>query len=350
MKFSSFPRVRLSALPTPLQFLPNLTKALGGPKIWVKRDDLTGLAFGGNKARKLDYIIGDALEKDADVIVTGAGFQSNWCTQTVAAAKKAGLDIYLVKSAPSEDFDTEDWDGNHLLHHLMGAHVKTVHPDKFMETIETILEKLKSEGRKPYYAPVGGSEPIGAGGYFNAVLELTYQANEEGVHFDYLVHATGSGGTQAGLVMGVKAFNTGMKVVGAAVGWGEIIEMKAKVRGIVEESKERYDLDFTLDDDDLIIYNQYAGDGYGIMSDAKLGAVKLLAETEGIMIDPVYTATAMACLIDLVKKGEFKESDNVVFLHTGGAVALFPYKEPLKAHIEGKPLPWKIPNWSPQSE
>ena len=348
MKFSSFPRARLAALPTPLQYLPNLTKELGGPKIWVKRDDLTGLAFGGNKARKLDYIIGDALAQGADVIVTGAGFQSNWCTQTAAAAKKAGLDVYLVKRAPSEDFDTEDWDGNHLLHHLVGAHVKTVHPDKFNETMEVTMENLKAEGRKPYYTPVGGSEPIGAGGYFNAVLELTYQANQEGVHFDYLVHASGSGGTQAGLVMGAKAFNTGMKVVGAAVGWDEPSEMKAKVKGIVEESKKRYDLDFTLTDDDLIVYNQYAGDGYGVMSDAKLEAVKLMAQTEGIMIDPVYTATSMACLIDLARKGDFRKTDNVVFLHTGGAVALFPYKEPLRSYLEGKPLPWKTPEWNPR--
>ena len=350
MKFSSFPRARLAVLPTPLQYLPNLTKALGGPKIWIKRDDLTGLAFGGNKARKLEYIMGDALEKGADVIVTGAGFQSNWCTQTVAAAKKVGLDIYLVKSAPSEDFDTEDWDGNHLLHHLMGAHVKTVHPDKFMETIESTMEELKAEGRKPYYTPVGGSDALGAGGYFNAVLELTYQANNEGVHFDYLVHSTGSGGTQAGLIMGAKAFNTGMKIVGAACGYGDVSAMKDKVRGIVEEAKKQYDLDFTLNDDDLIIHTQYAGEGYGIMSVAKLEAVKLLAETEGIMIDPVYTSVAMACIIDQVKQGNFKKTDNVVFLHTGGAVALFPYKEPLKAQIEGKPLPWKVPSWSPQSE
>ena len=153
----------------------------------------------------------------------------------------------------------------------------------------------------------------------------------------------------AGLVMGAKAFNTGMKIVGAACGYGDVSVMKDKVRGIVEEAKERYDLDFTLSDDDLIVYNQYAGDGYGIMSEAKLEAVKLLAETEGIMIDPVYTSVAMACIIDQVKQGNFKKTDNVVFLHTGGAVALFPYKEPLRAHIQGKPLPWKVPGWSPQS-
>ncbi len=350
MKFSSFPRARLAALPTPLQYLPNLTKTLGGPKIWIKRDDLTGLAFGGNKARKLDYIIGDALEQGADTIVTGAGFQSNWCTQTVAAAKKAGLDIYLVKSAPREDFDTEDWDGNHLLHHLMGAHVKTVHPDKFMETIEATMEQLKKEGKKPYYTPVGGSDSIGAGGYFNAVLELNYQANNEGIHFDYLVHTTGSGGTQAGLVMGAKAFNTGMKIVGAACGYGEVSAMKDKVKGIVEAAKERYDLDFTLNDEDIIIHTQYAGDGYGIMDETKLEAVKVLAETEGIMIDPVYTSVALACLIDQIKQGTITKDDNVCLLHTGGAVALFPYKEPLRAHLEGKPYPWKVPSWSPQAE
>ena len=346
MKFSSFPRARLAALPTPLQYLPNLTKALGGPKIWIKRDDLTGLAFGGNKARKLEYIIGDALEKGADVIVTGAGFQSNWCTQTVAAAKKAGLDVYLVKRGPTEDFDTEDWDGNHLLHHLMGAHIKIVPRSKFDETLESTMEQLRAEGRKPYFTPVGGSEPIGAGGYFNAMLELTSQANEEGIHFDYLVHATGSGGTHAGLVMGAKAFNTGTKILAAATGWGESAKLGAKVRTIVEESKKRYDLDFTLDDEDIVVYGEYAGEGYGIMDERKLGAVQLIAQTEGIMIDPVYTGTALACLIDLAKKGKFKKTDNVVFLHTGGAVALFPYKETVRAQLEDKPLPWKTPKWS----
>lgn len=350
MKFSEFPRAHIATLPTPIQFLSNLTEKLVGPGIWVKRDDLTGIAFGGNKARKLEYIMGDAIDKKADVIVTGAGFQSNWCTQTVAAAKKLGLEIYLVKLAPQEDFDTQDWDGNHLLHHLMGAHVKTVRPEKFMETMEATVEQLKSEGRNPYYTPVGGSNPIGASAYMNAVLELTYQANKEGVHFDSLIHATGSGGTQAGLVMGVKAFNTGTKVIGAAVGWTEKHEQIEKVRKIVEESKKKYGLDFNLRDEDLIVYNEYVGGGYGFMSEGKLEAVKMLAETEGLMIDPVYTATAMACLIDLVRKGKWKNTDNILFLHTGGAVALFPYKDPIKAYVKGESLPWTKPEWSPASE
>jgi len=350
MKFSEFPRANIAALPTPIQFLSNLTKKLGGPKIWVKRDDLTGVAFGGNKARKLEYIMGDALEKKADVIVTGAGFQSNWCTQTVAAAKKLGMDIYLVKKAPHEDFDTKDWDGNHLLHHMMGAHVKTVPDEKFMETMESTVEQLKKEGRNPYFTPVGGSDPIGASAYMNAVLELSYQANKEGIHFDSLIHATGSGGTQAGLVMGAKAFNTGIKIIGAAVGWTEKEAQIEKVRAIVEESKKKYSLDFQLNDEDLIVYNEYVGGGYGFMSDAKLEAVKMLAETEGLLIDPVYTATAMACLIDMVRKGKFKKTDNILFLHTGGAVALFPYKDPIKAYLQGKSLPWTIPEWSPAAE
>ncbi len=350
MKFSEFPRAHIATLPTPLQFLPRLTAKLGGPKIWVKRDDLTGVAFGGNKARKLEYIMGDALEKKADVIVTGAGFQSNWCTQTVAAAKKLGLDIYLVKKAPNEDFDTKDWDGNHLLHHLMGAHVKTVPDEKFNDALKATVEQLKKEGRNPYYTPVGGSDPTGASAYMNAVLELTYQANEEGIHFDSLIHATGSGGTQAGLVMGAKAFNTGIKIIGAAVGWTEKEAQIEKVRSIVEESKKKYSLDFQLYNEDLIVYNEYVGGGYGYMSDAKLEAVKMLAETEGLLIDPVYTATAMACLIDLVRKGRFKKTDNILFLHTGGAVALFPYKAPIKAYVQGKDLPWIKPEWSPDLE
>ena len=350
MKFSEFPRAHIASLPTPIQFLPNLTKKLGGPKIWVKRDDLTGVAFGGNKARKLEYIMGEALEQKADVIVTGAGFQSNWCTQTVAAAKKLGMDIYLIKSAPFEDYESKDWDGNHLLHHLMGAHVKTVRPEKFQETIDATMKELKDEGRNPYYSPVGGSTPTGASAYMNAVLELTYQANDAGVHFNSLIHATGSGGTQAGLVMGAKAFNTNMKVIGAAVGWTEKKEQIEKVREIVEESKKKYSLDFSLRDEDLIVYNEYVGGGYGFMSDGKLEAMKMLAETEGLLIDPVYTATAMACLIDLVRKGKFKSTDNILFLHTGGAVALFPYKDPIRAYVQGKSLPWTKPDWSPATE
>jgi len=349
MKFSSLPRARLASLPTPLQFLPNLTKRLGGPRIWVKRDDLTGLAFGGNKARKLEYLMGDAIEKKADYIVTGAGFHSNWCTQAAAAAAKLGLKIRLIKSGPSEGYDGETWDGNHLLHRLMGAEIQVVKPEGFMAAMEASMSELKEKGHNPYYMPVGGSIALGAAGYINAMLELTYQQADQGVQFDYLVHATGSGGTQAGLVTGAKAFNAGMKVVGAAVGWTEKEDQANKVKSIMVDAKKQFELDFNLSDGDVVVYNEYVGGGYGFMSEQKLEAVKVLAETEGIMIDPVYTATAMACLLDLVRRKKFTKKHNVVFLHTGGAVALFPYREPLKAYVTGQKLPWTIPKWSPQS-
>ncbi len=350
MKFNTLPRVRLASLPTPIQFLPNLTEELDGPKIWVKRDDLTGLAFGGNKARKLEYLMANALESGSDCIVTGAGFHSNWCTQTAAAAKRLGLKIKLIKSGPRTGYDGEDWDGNHLLHHLMGAEIKVVKPDDFMPTIDASMKELQEQGHKPYYIPVGGSVPLGAAGYINAMLELKHQTADMGLQFDYLVHATGSGGTQAGLVAGSKAFNTGTKIIGACVGYTEKEAQIARVKEIIQDTKEWLELDFTVEDDDVIAYNEYVGGGYGFMSKDKAEAVKLLAETEGLCIDPVYTATAMACLIDLVKKREFTEKHNVLFLHTGGAVALFPYKEPLKAYSENKPLPWTIPEWSPEHE
>ena len=350
MKFTQYPRANIARLPTPIQHLPRLTKKLDGPQIYIKRDDLTGLAFGGNKARKLEYIMAEALQQKADTIVTGAGYHSNWCTQTVAAAKKLGLDIYLVKSAPHEDYEGKTWDGNHLLHHLMGAHIKTVRPENFKETMDATMEKLKKQGKNPYFVPVGGSDPTGASAYMNAVLETTYQANDMGIHFKHLIHATGSGGTQAGLVMGAKAFNTGMQIIGAAVGYTPKEEQIEKVRQIVQDSKKKYDLDFTLNEGDITVYNEYVGGGYGYMSEPKLEAVQMLAETEGLLIDPVYTATAMACLIDLVRKNTWKKTDNILFLHTGGAVALFPYKEAIKAYVKGEKLPWTIPEWSPAAE
>jgi L-cysteate sulfo-lyase len=350
MKFSALPRARLASLPTPIQYLPNLTKKLGGPRIWVKRDDLTGLAFGGNKARKLEYLMGDALEKKADYIVTHAGFHSNWCTQTAAAAVKLGMKVRLIKTGPSEGYDGESWDGNHLLHRLMGAEVRVVRPEDADSVIEASMKELRELGYNPYYMPVGGSIALGAAGYINAMLELTYQQANEGVQFDYLVHATGSGGTQAGLVAGAKAFNAGMKIIGAMVSPTEKEEQAKKVEEIVLDSRKQFKLDFSLEDDDLTVYNEYAGGGYGFMSEAKAEAVKMLAETEGIMIDPVYTAVAAACLIDLARKKKLTKRDNVVFLHTGGSVALFPYREPLKAYIKGERLPWTVPKWSPQSK
>lgn len=232
----------------------------------------------------------------------------------------------------------------------MGAEITVVKQDDLMPTIDASMKKLQDQGHKPYYIPVGGSIPLGAAGYINAMLEIECQTADMGLQFDYLVQATGSGGTQAGLIAGSKAFNTGIKVIGACVGYLEKEAQINRVKEIIQDTKERLKLEFTVEDDDVVAYGDYVGGGYGYISEEKAEAVKLLAEREGLFIDPVYTATAMACLIDLVRKGEFTEKNNVLFLHTGGAVALFPYKEPLKAYSENKQLPWIIPKWSPHHE
>ena len=346
MNLGSIPRVKLANLPTPLQKLTNLSKELGGPTIYIKRDDLTGLAFGGNKARKLEYLMGEAQNQNADYIVTGAGYQSNWCTQTAAASKKLGMDIVLIKKGPYEDYEGEDWDGNHLLHRLYGAEIKVVESESYETAVEETMQTLKNKGHKPYYIPIGGSTPLGAAGYLNAILELTYQATRMNTKLDYLVHGTGSGGTLAGSILGAKTFNPGMHVLGIAVDEKTVESHVKKVKKIIDESIEYYQLSYKPKLDDIQIISGYARDGYGYVTKQKIDAVKILAETEGVCIDPVYTGTAMAGLIDLIKNGKFNKRDNIVFIHTGGAVALFPYKEPIKAHLSKSQFPWEKPQWS----
>lgn len=344
---STLPRVRLANLPTPLQELPNLSRALKGPRIFVKRDDMTGLAFGGNKTRKLEYLMSEALQNKADYIVTGAGFHSNWCTQTAAAARRLGMKVVLIKSGPKEGYDPEEYDGNHLLHFLQGAEIKLVRPEDAERAEQEMMEELKEKGHRPYLLTATGSTPPGAAGYMNAMLELLGQTVELGIDIDYLVHATGSGGTQAGLIIGAKAFNTNVKVIGATTGSRSKNEQFEKVSDIIDESLKFLDLDLRITEGDIIIYDQYAGDGYGFMTQGKAEAIKMMAETEGLFLDPVYTGSAMACLIDLCRGGFFKRDDVVVFLHTGGAVALFPYKTPIKAYVLEEAPSWTIPPWSP---
>lgn len=349
MRLSTLPRIRLANLPTPLQELPNLSKRLRGPRIFVKRDDLTGLAFGGNKTRKLEYLMADALKQGADYIVAGAGFHSNWCTQAAAAARRVGMNIVLIKSGPEDGYDPREYDGNHLLHFLMGAEIKVVRPEDARRVTEETVEELKAAGHRPYLLRAAGSTPPGVAGYVNCVLELLSQAVETGVDIDYIVHTTGSGGTQAGLVIGAKAFNTGIKVVASTSGSRPREVQTEKVSRLIDEALEFLELDLEITEDDVVVYDQYAGDGYGFMNEGKAGAIKMAAEAEGLLLDPVYTASSMACLIDLCERGFFKPGDVVVFIHTGGSAALFPYRGPLKAYALGEPPPWRIPPWSPSA-
>jgi L-cysteate sulfo-lyase len=345
MKLSKLPRIRLASLPTPLQEMPNLSKELG-PRILVKRDDLTGLAFGGNKARKLEYLMGDVVAKGSDYIITGAGFHSNWCTQTVAAARRLGLKISLVKKGPKAGYDPEDYDGNHLLHVLMGADIRVVRPENFEKTMIEVEEAAKTKGYKTYSMGIGGSNPVGASGYVNCMLELVAQSVEMGIDIDYLIHCSGSGGTQAGLVAGAKALNSGIKVVGIGDGDDSTEEQIEKVSKIVNETFEFLEIDAGCKREDIMVFDQYGGEDYGFMTEGKAEAIRMLAEKEGLFLDPVYTGSAMWGLISLCREGFFKREDTLVFLHTGGPVALFPYRETLKAHIRGAPLPWVIPEWS----
>jgi len=346
MKLNSLPRIRLANLPTPLQELPNLTKALKGPLIFVKRDDLTGLAFGGNKTRKLEYLMGEAVQQKADCIVTHAGFHSNWLTQTVAAARKLGMKIFLVKTGPHDGYDPDEYDGNHLLHFLAGASIKVVRPEKVAAAVEETAAELRAAGRRPFVLQEMGSTPPGVAGYVNFFIELTAQNADLGLCPDYLVHTTGAGGTQAGLIIGAKAFHTGIKVIGSTSGSRTAAEQTSKVLNLIQESLKFMDMDVKVGTEDIVIYDNYA-DGYGYATEKKAEAVRMLAELEGLFLDPVYTASSMACLIDLARKGFFKKDDVVLFLHTGGAAALFAYKEALRAFGQGKKPPWIVPPWSP---
>ena len=346
MKLSILPRVRLANLPTPLQELHNLSRAIKGPRIFVKRDDMTGLAFGGNKTRKLEYLIGDALRHKANYIVTGAGFQSNWCTQAAAAARKLGMKVVLIKRGPKDDYDPEEYDGNHLFHHLMGAEIKVVRPENVQKIQDETMKELKTEGYRPYLLTATGSTPPGVAGYVNCVLELVSQAVELGIGINYLVHATGSGGTQSGLIIGAKALSSDIKIIGSTSGSSPKDQQIDKVSNLINESLRFLQLDLKISKEDIIVYDQYAGGGYGFMSEGKAEAIKIMAETEALCLDPVYTSSAMACLIDLCRKGFFKADDTVVFLHTGGSAALFPYKTPLRDYILGESLSWTVPPWS----
>ena len=345
MKFGVLPRIKLANLPTPLQEASNLSKVLDEPRILVKRDDLTGLALGGNKTRKLEFLMADAVRKGTNFIVTGAGFQSNWCTQAAAAARRLGMGCVLIKSGPLDGYDPGDYDGNHLLHFLMGAVIKVATRGNIEKVYEETMVELKEKGFHPYLLSAAGSTPLGVMGYVNTVLELTSQAVEKGIKIDYIIHATGSGGTMAGLVLGAKAFNTGIEVIGAAVSPGKE-RMEKLVIGLVKESAEYLGVDLIFNEKEIRVYDEYAGPGYGILTNEKAEAVKMVAETEGLFLDPVYTGTSMAALIGLSREGFFKSDDTVVFIHTGGSAALFPYKEPLKAYGRGSPLSLWTPPWS----
>ena len=340
-KIRRYPKKDLIQRPTPFYKLENLSRVLGGPQIYIKRDDLTGLAFGGNKSRKLEYIMQDILDKDADVVITWAALQSNWCLQTAAAAKKYGITPILVLF---KIYDLpEEYDGNLLLDSLLGADIRIrdakkgqlVREEEAEELLADVINEVKQKGLKPYFAPIGGSMvggsmdiPLGSISYVDAYVELIEQASELDVEIDCVLHASGSGGTQAGLTVGAVAMGNKVRVIGISVSEDKR-SYSERVWKISRDTEKSLHLDIQTKLNDVVVLDEYLREGYGVVNKEVSEAIRIIAENEGIFLDPVYTGKAMAALIDLCKKSHFKKTDNVVFFHTGGTAALFPNKHNL---------------------
>jgi D-cysteine desulfhydrase family pyridoxal phosphate-dependent enzyme len=338
LTLDSQPRVSLATLPTPIHEALRLRAALGGParcpSIFIKRDDLTGLALGGNKARKLEFLMADALAQGADVIVTSGATQSNHARMTAAAARAVGLDCVLVLSRRGGDPPAQ---GNLLLDRLFGATIHFIesNPDPRyavaadeVQKVAEIVDDLKSNGREPYVIPVGGSSPIGAIGYVRGTQELWDQLVASDIDADRLYYASGSRGTQAGLELGARAFECEYRLHGVAVSAGEEEKVLRAAR-LINEAAQLLDLQIQVDPSELFTDQRFIGAGYGIPSAECVEAIKLLARHEAILLDPVYTGKAMAGLIDDVRRGAIDSNETVVFLHTGGAPALFAHADVL---------------------
>ncbi|MFM9818002.1 UNVERIFIED_CONTAM: D-cysteine desulfhydrase [Spiribacter pallidus] len=330
MHLSRYPRISLGHLPTPLEPMPRLTEWLGGPNLWIKRDDCTGLSTGGNKTRKLEFLIADALEKKADVVITQGATQSNHARQTAAAAAKVGMDCHVLLENRTGRTDTPYLEnGNVLMDKLHGATVEH-HPGgaDMNQLMEDAAERFKEQGAKTYIVPGGGSNEVGALGYVAAALELVYQANERNLRIDRVVHATGSAGTQAGLVTGLCGIRAAIPVLGIGVRHPKP-KQEDIVYNLAASTCDFLGIEEAVSRGDVVANTDYVGEGYGVPAPDTLDAIDRLAKLEGILLDPVYSGKGMAGLIDLIQKGEFSQDENVVFLHTGGSAALFGYPETL---------------------
>ncbi len=321
MLTDSLPRVSLAHLPTPLEEMPRLCKALGGgPRLLVKRDDQTGLATGGNKARKLEFLVAEALAQEADTLVTSGGPQSNHCRQTAAAAAKMGLRCVLVLSGNPPP--RSQWNGNLLLDDLLGAEVRWAGDHDRDTVLAEVAEALRAAGARPYLVPVGGSVPTGAAGYVAAVEELADQLAERGERVERIVFASGSAGTHAGVLVGAKALRLEARVEG--INDDKVGGLLDKIQALATATAAHLGLDLSFSKEDFILHDAYGAPGYGVITDAEREAIRLLAHTEGIIADPVYTGRALAGLIDLVRQGVYGPDETVLFWHTGGVAGLFP--------------------------
>jgi D-cysteine desulfhydrase len=330
MNLSHFPRRRYTPAPTPIEKLEHLTRELGGPDIYLKRDDLLGLAGGGNKTRKLEFLVADALKEGADTLITVGAVQSNHCRLTLAAAVKEGLKCRLVLEERVPDSYHRDASGNNFLYDLLGAEKVTVVKggEDFVRVMEAEADALAAVGRKGYIIPGGGSNALGALGYVACAQEIVTQSFEMGLPFDHLVCASGSGGTHAGLVAGLSGTNSTLPVTGISVR-AEKSAQEGKLHALAGEVAHKLGFQREVPREAFTVHDAYVGEGYSLPTRGMIEAVKLFARLEGILLDPVYTGKAAAGLIDLVRRGHFKKGESVLFLHTGGSPALYAYQDVL---------------------
>jgi len=308
-------RLHFAHLPTPIEELATLSAVLGGSRLLIKRDDQTGLAFGGNKTRKLEFLIAEAQEQGADTLISGGAIQSNHCRQTAAAAARYGFKCKLVLSGEKPN----QLSANILLDNLFGAEVIYVEDRAFRDqTLQEAFDKTKAEGGKPYLVPYGGSSPTGALGYAFAVEEFMNQ----NILADWIVFGTSSGGTHAGLVLGQRLFNFKGKVLGISIDEPEE-HLKNHVSQLASQASEKVGEQINFTKDDVLANENYCQSGYGVFGDGEREAIHLFAKHEGLLLDPVYTGRAAAGMIDLIRNGFFKKEETILFWHTGGQPALF---------------------------
>ena len=313
----SIPRLHLAHLPTPIEALPRLTAQLGGPRLLIKRDDQTGLAFGGNKTRKLEYLLADAQAHGAKTLITAGALQSNHCRQTAAAAAVFGLDCILVLAGEPPQKPT----ANYLLDQLFGAEIVWGNWETRHQDLQTAFDQAWQAGRRPYLVPYGGSNPIGAVAYAYAIQEML----EQNIDPDWIVVASSSGGTQAGMVAGACLYGPKSGILGISIDEPEDV-LKARVATLATDVLEYMGKTSRFEPEDVIVNAEYAAPGYGVLTERERQAVRLFAKTEGVLLDPVYTGRAAAGMIDLIQKRFFKPNDVVLFWHTGGTPALFAEK------------------------
>ena len=327
MRIEALARFPLAQLPTPVEALKSLSRELGGPELLIKRDDQTGLAFGGNKTRKLEFLVGQALEQGANTLVTAGAAQSNHCRQTAAAAAKAGLRCELLLNGTKPELPN----GNLLLDELLGARIHWVQRFGREAKLRELSDQLRQEGRNPYVIPVGGSNGVGATGYVLAMVEMVEQLRGINRRVDHVVFASSSGGTQAGIVVGAKVTGFDGKLHGVSVDKDDRggAPYEDELADIANETAKYIGFDAQFAARDFNVDYSYLGGGYGVVSDLEREAIRLLGSREGIVLDPVYTGRSTGALIDLIRKKTFRSDETVLFWHTGGAPALFAYAKDL---------------------